>query len=146
MASRSGGPLEAEAEPDASEDMARLGVEVGEVRCEVLVLPRLEPELGYELERGEAQSTVHERHLARAARVDDDRPHIARAQRVVVEADARRAGRVVIYAETGGELHEHGLPARDRAIVVGLHDNAALELVPGADVTADGAVVTTMPH
>src|SRR5947208_7147145 len=98
--------------------MARLGVEVGEVRCEVLVLPRLEPELGYELERGEAQPTVHERHLARAAWVDDDRPHIAPAQRVVVEADARRAGRVVFDADTGGEIQEPEIHALAHALVV----------------------------
>src|SRR5256885_7329716 len=118
IASRSGDSLEAEAEPDASEDMARLGIEVGKVRGEVLVLPRLVPELSHKLEGGEAQSTVHERHLARAARVDDDGPHIGRAQWVVVESDARGAGREVIDAETGGEIYAHARPGRDSGMVV----------------------------
>src|SRR5437660_1138442 len=112
--------------------MARLGIEVGEVRCEVLVLPRLVPELGHKLEGGEAQSTVHERHLARIGRIDDNRRD-ARGSRRIVEADRRLARAVVVDADPGREIHQHELPARNCAIVVGLQVHAELELVSGAE-------------
>src|SRR5437879_8337333 len=132
IADRSAGRSESEAEADASEDMPRLGIEVPERGGEALVLPGLEPQLGRELHRGEAERRVGEQYFAGVGRIDDDRPSAGR-QNGIVEADRRLARAVVIDAEPGREIHEHELPARDRAIVIRLQVHAELELVAGTE-------------
>src|SRR3989442_73922 len=108
IADRSAGRSESEAEADASEDMPRLGIEVPERGGEALVLPGLEPQLGHELHRGEAEPRVGEQHFAGVARVDDDRPG-ARRQNGSVEADRLLPRPVWIDAEPGSRRGGPGL-------------------------------------
>src|SRR5207245_1126206 len=83
IADRSAGRSESEAEADASEDMPRLGIEVPERGGEALVLPGLEPQLGHELHRGEAEPRVGEQYYAGVGRIDDDRTRAGRQNGIV---------------------------------------------------------------
>src|SRR5256885_10509052 len=131
IASRSGDPLEAEAEPDASEDMARLGIEIPEGGSEALILPGLESELGHEFQRGEVEPAVHEQDLACVVRIDDDRPH-ARGGRSIVKGDACLTRRIVGETEPRPDLHQYELPACDRPARVRPKVPAERELVTAA--------------
>src|SRR5256885_11514864 len=109
IASRSGAPLEAEAEPDACGDMGRLGIEIPEGGSEALILPGLESELGHEFQRGEVEPAVHEQDLTCVVRIDDDRPH-ARGGRSIVKGDACLTRRIVVETEPPRDIDQYKIP------------------------------------
>src|SRR3989442_13715304 len=70
MAARSaGGRSESEANPDTSEGMCRLGIEVLELRDVLLVLPRLQANLAYKLHGPEGEATLDDYQGPRLGRV-----------------------------------------------------------------------------
>src|SRR2546427_9475083 len=93
MAPRSaGGRSESEANADTSEGMCRLGIEVLELRDVLLVLPRLQANLAYELHGREGEATVDECQGARVGRVDHHaRPGIRQRDRKSTHLNSRHS-------------------------------------------------------
>src|SRR2546429_2494597 len=129
IAARSGGRSESEPDAEASEDMCRLGIEVRELRGEGLVLARLQANLAHELYRREGESTIHEHYGARVRRVDHDCPG---GGRTVIESDVGIHRLVAVDPDSGRDIHQDELPARNRTIAVAFEIHGEFEVVPSA--------------
>src|SRR6266571_5237526 len=143
MAARSaGGRSESEANADTSEGMCRLGVEVLELRDVLLVLPRLQANLAYELHGREGEATVDECQGARVGRVDHHGSHVRRGGSVV-EPDVGVGRLVAVDPDSRREIHDGELPPRNRAVAVARQVHGELEFVSRADKGTERAVPET---
>src|SRR2546426_11256850 len=130
MAARpAGAPQESEPNADPSEGMCRFGIEVRELRDVGLVLARLQANLAYELHRREGESTIHEHYGARVRGVDHDCPG---GGRTVIESDVRIHRLVAVDPDSGRDIHQDELPARNRTIAVAFEIHGEFEVVPSA--------------
>src|SRR2546429_3473397 len=114
---------------DASEGMSRLGIEAGDPGELGRVLPRLQANLAYELHRREGESTIHEHYGARVRGVDHDCPGGGRS---VIESDVGVHRLVAVDPDSGRDIHQDELPARNRAIAVAFEIHGEFEVVPRA--------------
>src|SRR2546421_260690 len=124
-----GGSTESKPNADPPEARGPFGIEARELRAVGLALARLQANLAYEPHRREGESTIHEHYGTRVRGVDHDCPG---GGRTVIESDVGIHRLVAVDPDSGRDIHQDELPARNRTIAVAFEIHGEFEVVTRA--------------